>query len=180
MTGAAPGIQLEEHHRGLPHPLGGGGGGLAGGGVGVLGDIGGEDPEHGGGGGGEGKESDSEEDSEGDDDDDDDDDDVTAPPLEGTYDPSEYENLNVSPEIKELFTHVMRYTPQTIDLETRFKPFIPEYIPAVGDIDAFIKVMRPDGKNESLGLTMLDEPAAKQVQFYVTAMRYLHFNVRSI
>ena len=34
----------------------------------------------------------------------------------------------------------MRYTPQTIDLETRFKPFIPEYIPAVGDIDAFIKV----------------------------------------
>ena len=60
--------------------------------------------------------------------------------FEGTYDPSEYENLNVSPEIKELFAHVMRYTPQTIDLETRFKPFIPEYIPAVGDIDAFIKV----------------------------------------
>ena len=60
--------------------------------------------------------------------------------FEGTYDPSEYENLNVSQEIKELFAHVMRYTPQTIDLETRFKPFIPEYIPAVGDIDAFIKV----------------------------------------
>ena len=60
--------------------------------------------------------------------------------FEGTYDPSEYENLNVSPEIKELFAHVMRYTPQTIDLDTRFKPFIPEYIPAVGDIDAFIKV----------------------------------------
>ena len=59
--------------------------------------------------------------------------------FEGTYDPSEYENLNVSQEIKELFAHVMRYTPQTIDLETRFKPFIPEYIPAVGDIDAFIK-----------------------------------------
>ena len=33
-----------------------------------------------------------------------------------------------------------RYTPQKVDLETKFKPFIPDYIPAVGDIDAFIKV----------------------------------------
>ena len=46
----------------------------------------------------------------------------------------------VSGEIKEFFTYIMRYTPQTIDLNTKFKPFIPEYIPAVGDIDAFIKV----------------------------------------
>ena len=30
-----------------------------------------------------------------DDDDDDDDDDVAAPPLEGMYDPAEFENLNV-------------------------------------------------------------------------------------
>ena len=34
---------------------------------------------------------------------------MAAPPLEGMYDPSEYENLNVSPEIKELFTYIMRY-----------------------------------------------------------------------
>jgi intraflagellar transport protein 46 len=71
---------------------------------------------------------------------DDEDDDGAAPPIEGTYDPAEYENLNVSAEIRELFGHIVRYTPQTIELETRFKPFIPEYIPAVGDIDAFIKV----------------------------------------
>ncbi len=32
----------------------------------------------------------------------------------------------------------------------------------MGDIDAFIKIKRPDGKSESLGLTVLDEPAAKQ------------------
>jgi len=49
-------------------------------------------------------------------------------------------------EIKELFHFILRYTPQTIELETRFKPFIPDYVPAVGDIDAFIKVQRPDGK----------------------------------
>ena len=29
---------------------------------------------------------------------------------------------------------------QTIDLEYKLKPFIPDYIPAVGDIDAFLKV----------------------------------------
>ena len=37
---------------------------------------------------------------------------------------------------------LVRYTPQKVDLETKFKPFIPDYIPAVGDIDAFIKVSR--------------------------------------
>ena len=35
---------------------------------------------------------------------------------------------------------LIRYTPQTIELEHKLKPFIPDYIPAVGDIDAFIKV----------------------------------------
>ena len=30
------------------------------------------------------------------------------------------------------------------------------------DIDAFLKVVRPDGDTESLGLTVLDEPSAKQ------------------
>ena len=73
------------------------------------------------------------------DEEDDDDDDVAAPPPEGMYDPSDYEYLNVSTEIKDLFNYIVRYTPQTIEIETRFKPFIPEYIPAVGDIDAFIK-----------------------------------------
>ncbi|CAB4062849.1 IFT46 [Lepeophtheirus salmonis] len=89
-------------------------------------------------------------------------DDVNNPPVEGMYDPSEYEDLNVDSEVKELFNYILRYTPQTIELETKFKPFIPEYIPAVGDIDAFIKVSRPDEVKESLGLTVLDEPAAKQ------------------
>ena len=38
---------------------------------------------------------DDDDDDDNDDDDDDDDDDVAAPPLEGMYDPAEYENLNV-------------------------------------------------------------------------------------
>ena len=80
-----------------------------------------------------------------DEDEEDDDEDVAAPPPEGMYDPSDYEYLNVAPDIKELFNYIVRYTPQTVEVETRFKPFIPEYIPAVGDIDAFLK-----GKNEHL------------------------------
>merc|ERR1712018_1073354 len=105
---------------------------------------------------------DDEDDDEDEDDDDDDDDDVAAPPPEGMYDPSDFEHLNVSADIKELFSDILRYTPQAIELETRFKPFIPDFIPAVGDIDAFIKVPKPDGSKEQLGLQILDEPAAKQ------------------
>jgi len=97
-----------------------------------------------------------------DDDDEDDDEDVAAPPAEGSYDPSEFDHLTVDPETKELFGYIMKYTPQTVDLETKFRPFIPEYIPAVGDIDAFIKTTRPDGKDEMLGLKLLDEPSAQQ------------------
>jgi len=46
----------------------------------------------------------------------------------------------VSEEVKDLFSYIGRYKPHTIELDTRLKPFIPEYIPAVGDIDEFLKV----------------------------------------
>eukprot|EP00741_Cyanophora_paradoxa_P016357 tig00020912_g15793.t1 len=80
----------------------------------------------------------------------------------GGYNAAEYASLQVSAEIKDLFQYIGRYKPHSIDLETRLKPFIPDYIPAVGDIDAFIKVPRPDGKTDGLGLSVLDEPAAAQ------------------
>ena len=57
---------------------------------------------------------------------------------------------------------VPRYKPHNIELETKMRPFIPDYIPAVGDIDPFVKVPRPDGKADNLGLDNLDEPAAIQ------------------
>ncbi|XP_022249788.1 intraflagellar transport protein 46 homolog isoform X1 [Limulus polyphemus] len=78
------------------------------------------------------------------------------------YDPADYEHLSVSAEMKELFQYITRYTPQTIELEHKIKPFIPDFIPAVGDIDAFLKVPRPDNKDEKLGFYALDEPRAKQ------------------
>ena len=83
-----------------------------------------------------------------DDEDDDDDDDDVAVPFEGSYDPSEYENLEVEAETRDLFSVILKYTPQTVELDHKFRPFIPDFIPAVGDIDAFIRSTRPDNKDE--------------------------------
>ncbi|KAL5104255.1 hypothetical protein TcWFU_004274 [Taenia crassiceps] len=82
--------------------------------------------------------------------------------LAGLYNPTDFEHLIVSPEVKEMFQHIQRYIPQKMDLETRLQPFIPEYIAAVGDADAFLKIPRPDGKPDNLGLTLLDEPSTDQ------------------
>ena len=101
-------------------------------------------------------------DNDDDEDDDDDDDDVEAPPLEGLYDPREFDHLPVDSEVQELFVLISKYRAQTIILDYKLKPFIPDYIPAVGDIDAFLKVDRPDQTKDPLGLTVVDEPLAGQ------------------
>ncbi|NWU99624.1 IFT46 protein, partial [Upupa epops] len=99
----------------------------------------------------ESSESDSEDDSE-----------DNGAALEGDFTLADYDYLPVCSEIKELFEYIKRYTPKTIAIEHKLQPFIPPFIPAVGDIDAFLKVPRPDGKPDNLGLLVLDEPSAKQ------------------
>jgi intraflagellar transport protein 46 len=47
--------------------------------------------------------------------------------------------------VKELFENISRYKPQKIDLETNIKPFIPDYIPSVGEVDGFLKMNKSDG-----------------------------------
>ncbi|XP_044040157.1 intraflagellar transport protein 46 homolog isoform X2 [Siniperca chuatsi] len=108
------------------------------------------------------EEEEEEEEEEDSDEDDSDDDDEPSEAPEGAYDPADYANLPVSTEIKELFQYITRYSPQCVELEHSLKPFIPDFIPAVGDIDAFLKVPRPDGKADSLGLLVLGEPSVKQ------------------
>ncbi len=77
----------------------------------------------------------------------------------GVRDSFDYSALVVKdPEVKDLFNEIEKYHPQTLELETKFKPFIPEFIPGVGDVDGFLKPGRPDEKTESLGLLQLDEP----------------------
>ena len=82
--------------------------------------------------------------------------------VEGVYDPREFEHLNVDPDVLGIFSYIQKYKPQTIILDYKLKPFIPDFIPAVGDIDAFIKVAPSSDTRDKLGLAVLDEPAAGQ------------------
>lgn len=70
---------------------------------------------------------------------------------------------------------LIRYTPQKIDLDFKLRPFVPDFIPAVGDIDAFLKVQRPDAKADGVGLKVLDEPCAAQSEPAV-----LHLQLRAL
>ncbi|CAM6114645.1 unnamed protein product [Calypogeia fissa] len=61
-----------------------------------------------------------------------------------------------------IFNYINAYKGQEVEIGTILKPFIPNYILAVGAIDEFIKVPRPDKKPDQLGLKVLDESGAKQ------------------
>lgn len=56
------------------------------------------------------------------------------------------------------------------------KPFVPEYIPSVGEVDAFLKMPRPDTGKEDLGISMLDEPALNQSDKTVIELRYIQIH----
>lgn len=71
-------------------------------------------------------------------------------------------------------------------MDNKFKPFVPDYIPAVGDIDAFLKADHPettinrekfDEKALELGLRILDEPAANQSD---PALLFLHLRAKTV
>ena len=58
-------------------------------------------------------------------------------------------------------------------MTTKLKPFVPEYIPCIGEVDAFLKMPKPDGQKEDLGITMLDEPALNCEDKAVLEMKYI-------
>ena len=72
-----------------------------------------------------------------------------------------------------MFEYIQRYKPQKIDLETKIKPFIPDYIPAVGEVDAFLKMPKPDGQKEDLGISVLDEPCLNHEDKTVLELKYV-------
>lgn len=95
----------------------------------------------------------------------------TTPPE--PFNAKAYESVDAPSDIKELMQYISRYTPQRIPIEYRLRVFIPDYIPAVGDIDAFLKISPPepitkgtesalDKFTKSLGLQVLDEPCGQQ------------------
>ena len=57
---------------------------------------------------------------------------------------------------------ISSFAPTRAELFPALYPFLPDYIPAAGDIDAFLKPPRPDGRDDELGAKRLDEPAALQ------------------
>lgn len=89
--------------------------------------------------------------------------------------PDKWEQLPLQPELKELFPYILKYTPQTIETPYHLQPFVPEFVPAVGDVDAMLKVQAPallqpqaprqrelDEQLQRLGLVLLDEPSGAQ------------------
>ena len=86
------------------------------------------------------------------------------------YDKINLDALEVYDEVKELFTFVTDFNPGDIELQTKWKIFVPEYIPSCGDIDAFIKVEN-EKSDKSLGIKVLDEPSTKQSDPSVVELR---------
>ena len=78
------------------------------------------------------------------------------------YDSADYENLSISEDIREMFVNIQKYVPKDIELESRWRIFVPEYIPSSGDLDAFLKVECDDVNHKDLGLRVLDEPSTHQ------------------
>merc|ERR1719421_635716 len=100
-------------------------------------------------------------------------------PEANAYDPSAFENLKVSGEVRDLFEYIKRYKPHNIELNAPLRPFVPDYIPAVGECDAFIKPKRPDGKKDELGLKILDEPCTNQTDPTVLDLQLRALSKRS-
>eukprot|EP00485_Elphidium_margaritaceum_P005929 CAMPEP_0202695212 /NCGR_PEP_ID=MMETSP1385-20130828/8859_1 /ASSEMBLY_ACC=CAM_ASM_000861 /TAXON_ID=933848 /ORGANISM="Elphidium margaritaceum" /LENGTH=346 /DNA_ID=CAMNT_0049351193 /DNA_START=24 /DNA_END=1064 /DNA_ORIENTATION=- len=84
------------------------------------------------------------------------------------YNPRDYDTLQVSSEIRRLFEYIERFKYNEIELETQLKPFIPEYIPSIGNVDCFIKPTRTttnyekQESEEKIGICYLDEPILHQ------------------
>lgn len=101
-----------------------------------------------------------------------------VPPKAATYDPSMFNGLKVPDEIRDIFDLIGRYRPPTVELDTRLKCFVPDFIPAVGGIDPFIKPPPPSlpaggavKEETELGLTVVDEPSASQSDPTVLELR---------
>lgn len=76
----------------------------------------------------------------------------------------EISRLDISKNILTLFTQYSSFDVSDIELKVPLKPFIPEFTPAIGEVEAYLKPSRPDGQPEPLGLEKLDEPALNTVK----------------
>ena len=89
----------------------------------------------------------------------DDKDKLSSLPKSG-LDITEFDNLNISDNLRDFFGNIEKYAPKDIELKTKWKIFIPELI--CGDLDAFLKVECKGLIDKDIGLTVLDEPSTHQ------------------
>lgn len=84
----------------------------------------------------------------------------------------EFLDLNLDQDSKSLINIMKRFQPnkELLTLDTKIKPFIPSYMPSIGEVDAFIKINRPDNIIEDLGLGYIDEPTINGVDPSVFAL----------
>lgn len=80
------------------------------------------------------------------------------------YNPAKYARVNASASraMQDLFGFITRYEPFAAELPAKLRPFVPDYIPAIGDLDPFVKIPRPDHEQDGLGLYVVDEPTIPQ------------------
>jgi len=89
------------------------------------------------------------------------------------YKPGKFAGIESSAEVAELFQYIGRYKPADVEIPSKLQCFIPDMLPAVGDIDTFIKVPgpTPTEHDELLGLVKLDEPSGEQSDPLVLQMQ---------
>ncbi|EYC03459.1 hypothetical protein Y032_0094g2771 [Ancylostoma ceylanicum] len=82
-------------------------------------------------------------------------------------------------EEQQLLSFIDAYQPEEIHPRPLLRLFIMDYMPAIGDIDAMIKIPRPDEVEDNIGITQLDEPAIQQSDPTILAMQ-LHRASRDV
>ncbi|KAK2707539.1 hypothetical protein QYM36_015296, partial [Artemia franciscana] len=86
------------------------------------------------------------------------------------YDRELFSNI-VTGDIEEYFEYLEIFEPEPIDFEPRLCPFVPDYIPSIGSVDPIIKVTKPYGGKEELGILILDEPCLPQSDPAILALQ---------
>ena len=88
----------------------------------------------------------------------------------------DYDTLDVSDEIKDLFKCIDAFEPADLELETPLKCFIPPYILAVGEVDPMIKISRPDGVDDGIGISRIDEVPSEQSNAAVIELQLRNYS----
>ncbi|PHJ23267.1 intraflagellar transport protein 46 [Cystoisospora suis] len=83
-----------------------------------------------------------------------------APLPEGAF--NYLENANASAESRKLASYVRKYRASFKRLPLLLKPLPRQFFPAIGEVDALLKIPPPDGSWDPTGLEFVDEPALEQ------------------